>query len=126
MGIAKPPGVESDGYMSAKWDELAAGRDLAQADAPTLAFLCRWHKVYDRAVEEMEGFGGQTAYTAESGDLRALPQIATLKAASAEIRALDRQLGGRAAPAAGQERKATALEVIQGRRDRKARAAGQG
>ena len=126
MALRKPPEVAADAYKSAKWAELVRGRAFGPADAPALALLCQWHKVAAQATEELEGFGGQTAYTTESGELRAFPQVATLKAASAEIRALRRQLGLEGAAPASQERKATALEVIRGSRDRKARAAGQG
>ena len=34
MPITKPPGIESDAFKSAKWDELTQGREFAQSDAP--------------------------------------------------------------------------------------------
>ena len=91
--LSKPPGVESDEYKSAKWDELTRGRAFAQSDAPALALLCQWYKIAATAQDEMDSFGGQTAYTNEMGDLKAFPQIGTLKTASAEIRQLNKQLG---------------------------------
>lgn len=93
MLVEKPASVASDAYKSAKWDELTAGRDFDRSAAPALALLCQWHKVAARAVEELDSFGGQTAYTDEVGDLRSFPQIATLKTASGEIRQLTAQLG---------------------------------
>ena len=32
MTITKPPGIESDAFKSAKWDELTNDRTFAQAD----------------------------------------------------------------------------------------------
>ena len=88
MRLRKPAAVENDPYKSAKWDELTAGDDFDRSAAPALALLCQWHKVAAQAVEELDSFGGQTAYTDEVGDLRSFPQIATLKTASGEIRQL--------------------------------------
>lgn len=45
MQIAKPPGIESDAFKSAKWDELTAGRSFSQSDAPALSLLCQWYKI---------------------------------------------------------------------------------
>lgn len=92
MKIKKPPGIESDAFKSAKWDELTQGRSFAQSDAPTLGLLCQWYKIVDQAQTELDEFGSQTAYANEMGDLKAFPQISTLKTASAEIRQLNKQL----------------------------------
>ena len=83
MPITKPPGIESDAFKSAKWDELTQGREFAQSDAPALSLLCQWYKIADTAQDELDGFGGQTAYSNDMGDLKAFPQISTLKTASA-------------------------------------------
>ena len=91
--LAKPPGIESDAFKSAKWDEITAGRDFAPSDAPTLALLCQWHKVAQQAMDELDSFGSQTAYQNDMGDLKSFPQIGTLKTCSAEIRQLNKQLG---------------------------------
>ena len=126
--LPKPPSVANDEFKSAKWDELTAGRDFSPADAPSLSLLCQWYKLAQQAMDELDGFGSQTAYQNDVGDLKAFPQIGTLKQCSNEIRQLNKQLGicdqhqQREEP----QRKATTLEIIQGRRDRKARAAGQG
>lgn len=89
----KPPAVASDEFKSAKWDELTRGRRFTEADAPVLALLCQWYKIVAQATDELDSFGSQTAYTNDMGDLKAFPQIATLKTASAEIRQLNKQLG---------------------------------
>ena len=116
--LTKPPGVESDEYKSAKWDELTRGREFAQSDAPALALLCQWYKIAATAQDELDSFGGQTAYTNEIGDLKAFPQIGTLKTASAEIRQLNKQLGicDTHEEADGGSSKATVLSFVSGRR----------
>lgn len=93
MPVMKPPQVENDAFKSAKWDELTCGRSFEQSDAPTLALLCQWHKIAQLAQDELDNFGEQTAYSNDMGDLKAFPQIGTLKTASAEIRQLNKQLG---------------------------------
>lgn len=55
MQIAKPPGIESDAFKSAKWDELTQGRGLAQSEAPALSLLCQWYKIADTAQDELSG-----------------------------------------------------------------------
>ena len=93
MTITKPPGIESDAFKSAKWDELTHGRTFTQSDAPALSLLCHWYKIAETAQDELDSFGWQTAYNNDMGDLKAFPQIGTLKTASAEIRQLNKQLG---------------------------------
>ena len=91
--LTKPESVAADPFKSAKWDELTRGRSFGQSDAPALSLLCQWHKVAHQAMDELDSFGGNTAYQNDMGDLKAFPQIGTLKTASAEIRQLNRQLG---------------------------------
>lgn len=91
--LEKPESVAADAFKSAKWDELTRGRRFEQSDAPALALLCQWHKVAQQAMDELDSFGGNTAYQNDMGDLKAFPQIGTLKTASAEIRQLNKQLG---------------------------------
>lgn len=55
MPITKPPGIESDAFKSAKWDELTQGREFAQSDAPALSLLCQWYKIADTAQDELSG-----------------------------------------------------------------------
>ena len=93
MTLTKPPGIESDAFKSAKWDELTEGRDFAPSDAPALSLLCQWYKLAQQAMDELDNFGSQTAYQNDMGDLKSFPQIGTLKTCSTEIRQLNNQLG---------------------------------
>lgn len=94
MILEKPSSVADSPYRSAKWDELTEGREFSKSDVPLLALLCQWYEVNDTALEEIE-MGGelQTAYTTNIGELKPLPQLATMARASGEIRALSKQLG---------------------------------
>lgn len=126
MALTKPPSVEADPFKSAKWDELTAGRRFRQSDAPALSLLCQWYKIAETAMDELDGFGGQTAYSNDMGDLKQFPQIQTLKTASAEIRQLNKQLGidDEAEPEAAHGG-ADVLSIVSGRRaERRSRAAG--
>jgi phage terminase small subunit len=93
MPLAKPPNIANDPFKSAKWDELTAGRSFTTSDAPALALLCQWYKLAQQAMDELDNFGSQTAYQNDMGDLKAFPQIGTLKQCSNEIRQLNKQLG---------------------------------
>ena len=85
MPTTKPPGIESDPFKSAKWNELTQGREFARSDAPALSLLCHWYKIAETAQEELNNFGGQTAYSNDMGNLKASPQIGTLKTASERL-----------------------------------------
>lgn len=92
--LAKPANIENDAFRSAKWDELTAGHDFSQADAPTLALLVSWYQVIEQCIEDIGANGGvQVAYQNDMGDIKALLQLSTMKQASAEIRAINKQLG---------------------------------
>ena len=95
MNIIKPDAIAVDPFKSSKWDELTEGRAFAQSDIPPLTLLCQWYAVVERCMADLD-FGGnlpQVAYQNDIGDLKAMPQLATMKQASAEIRALNKQLG---------------------------------
>lgn len=49
--LAKPVNIENDAFRSAKWDELTAGRDFSQSDAPTLALLVSWYQVIEQCMD---------------------------------------------------------------------------
>ena len=55
MPLAKPPGIESDPFKSAKWNELTQGRELARSSAPQLSMLHQWYKITETAKEELGG-----------------------------------------------------------------------
>lgn len=55
MPITKPPGIESNPFKSAKWDELTQGREFARSSAPQLSMLYQWYKITETAKEELSG-----------------------------------------------------------------------
>ena len=55
--LTRPANVESDPFRSAKWDELTAGRDFSQADAPTLALLVSWYQVIEQCMDDIGANG---------------------------------------------------------------------
>ena len=91
--LGKPAEIASDEFQSRKWDELTAGREFSESDIPDLMTLCSWYAVLDQCMREIN-VGGATkvVYENEKGDLKPMPQIATMKQASAEIRALRKSL----------------------------------
>ena len=116
----KPYQIEHNDFMSAKWDELTSCHKFNESDAPALALLCQWYAVVDKCMDDLDYQGSiQVAYQNNLGDLKALPQLSTLKQASAEIRALNKQLGinDEATP---QETRISPLYVIQKNRQSKA------
>lgn len=129
MALTKPASVENDAFKSAKWDEITAGREFRKSDAPTLALLTQWYKIVQQAQDELDNFGSNTAYTNEMGDLKAFPQIATLKTASGEIRQINKQLGVYdSVEEVKTQAPLSTLEIIQNRRRKKcnvARACGE-
>lgn len=126
MSIEKPLAIAASEFKSSKWDELTAGREFSQSDIPSLELLCHWYAVVARCMDDMDVGGDvMVAYTNATDDIKAVPQIGVLKQASAEIRALNKQLGiNDQAPVRQPEaRKETTLNVIKFRREEKARAA---
>ena len=93
MAIEKPSSIEKSPFRSKKWDELVNGRDFQPSHAPILATLCYWYEVLETCMNDLD-IGGeiQVAYSNDMGDVKELPQVGTMKKASAEIRALSKQL----------------------------------
>lgn len=123
MSLRKPPSIASDPFRSAKWNELTRGREFRKSDVPALVLLVQWYQVVDQCIEDMSANGGvQVAYSNDMGDIKALPQIATMKQASAEIRQLNKQLGinDRRAPQEEQTQNATVFQLVSGRRKKRA------
>lgn len=125
-GVSKPASVARDPFKSAKWDELTAGRRFRSSDVPTLTLLVQWHAIVNRCIEDMDEAHGQVAYSNDMSDLKALPQIGIMKQASAEIRALNKQLGINDEADGGEAvDEGSVLTLVQGnRKDRRARATG--
>lgn len=125
MPIRKPNTIASDPFKSAKWDEITEGRTFTTSHIPMLTLLVQWHAVVERCIEDMDDANGQVAYQNEAGDLKALPQISTMKQASAEIRQLNKQLGiadGASAKGGGSGR-ARVIELAKSGRAERARRA---
>ena len=92
--MEKPDSVASNPVKSRKWDELTAGRTFRQSDVPLLELLCQWHAVMAKCMEDLDYDGEiNVAYQNNLGDIKAMPQLAVMKQASAEIRAISKQLG---------------------------------
>lgn len=125
-GAPKPASVARDPFKSAKWDELTAGRRFRPSDVPTLTLLVQWHAIVNRCIEDMDEAHGQVAYSNDMSGLKALPQIGIMKQASAEIRALNKQLGINDEADGGEAvGEGSVLTLVQGnRKDRRARATG--
>ncbi|MGN0056465.1 MAG: P27 family phage terminase small subunit [Atopobiaceae bacterium] len=129
--LTKPPSIRSDPWRSRKWNEIVRGRDFAPSDAPTIALLVCWYQVVEQCMDDIGSNGGvQVVYQNDMGDIRALPELSTMKQASAEIRALNRQLGiddtARGAAKRPSGGGAELLQLVQrDRADKSARAAGE-
>lgn len=118
--LTKPKSVRDDPYRSRKWNELVRGRQFRPSDVPALTLLVQWYQVVDQCIEDMSVNGGiQVAFSNDMGDIKALPQISTMKQASAEIRQLNKQLGindGRDSDAEGDDDgQADVLTLVVGR-----------
>lgn len=119
--LKKPASIAVNEFKSHKWDELVAGRSFKEADIPTLCLLCNWYAVIERCTSDLD-YGDnlpQVAYQNEMGDIKAMPQLSVMKQASAEIRALNKQLGIED-EATITPIKETKLHVIQTRRAQRA------
>lgn len=122
--LVKPANIENDAFRSAKWDELTKSRNFSQSDAPALSLLCQWYAVVERCMGDLDFGDGlpQVAYQNDMGDIKAMPQLSTMKQASAEIRALNKQLGinDEAKKTNANTQKASVLQLVIGDRQRKA------
>ena len=86
MALAKPASISNNAFKSAKWDEITAGRNFKKTDVPTLTLLCQWYAVVEQCMFDItDGDEVQVAYSNSLGDIKACPQISTMKQASAEI-----------------------------------------
>lgn len=118
MSLEKPSSIERNEFKSQKWDEITKGRNFPESAIPTLAMLCHWYAVVEKCMDDVTyGDEIQVAYSNEDGDVKALPQLTTLKQASAEIRAINKQLGiVDQLPAEQPKKRETPLNVIQSNR----------
>ncbi len=94
MALKKPASIKASSFKSAKWDEITAGRNFQKSDIPTITLLCQWYAVIERCIYDIDEDGDpRVAYMNDIGDIKSMPQISVMKQASAEIRALNKQLG---------------------------------
>lgn len=115
--LRKPPSVSSNFFKSKKWDEITSARTFSKSDIPNLEMLCQWYAVVQKCIDDMTvGDDIQVAYTNDYEDLKAMPQIGMMKQASAEIRALNKQLGINDQPDEKPEAQVTPLVLIQANR----------
>lgn len=94
MALRKPESISASDFKSAKWDEITKDKNFSDADIPVIALLCQWYEVVEKCIEELNETGTlQVAFKNQLGDIKECPQLSTMKKASAEIRALNKQLG---------------------------------
>lgn len=124
--LEKPPSIANDPFKSAKWDEITAGRKFEESDVPTLVLLVQWHAVVQKCIDDLDAFG-EVVYENKMGDIKSLPQLSSMKQASAEIRALNKQLGINDEVKPQEKTKGGVISVIsQNRANRSARAKNTG
>ena len=124
--LRKPKSIAASKQKRQLWNEITRDRDFSPEDVPSLVLLVQWHAIVERCVADMtDGDEVSVAFYNKLGDIKAIPQIDTLKKASAEIRALNKQLGINDQPEAKQAttEKADVLSLIVGNRADKAAAA---
>ena len=124
--LRKPKSIAASKQKRRLWNEITRDRDFSPEDVPSLVLLVQWHAIVERCVADMtDGDDVSVAFYNKLGDIKAIPQIDTLKKASAEIRALNKQLGINDQPEAKQvtTEKANVLALVVGNRADKAAAA---
>ena len=126
-GLKKPESIKADEWKAKKWDELVKGRAFTTVDIPTLTMLVQWYAVLERCITDISEAEGSVAYENKIGDYKPLPQIGVMKQASAEIRALNKQLGiadGKdVATTPAQGKTSSVLRLVQTRRQERKHAA---
>lgn len=122
MSLQKPASIAENPFKSAKWDELTQGREFQPSDAPVIALLCQWYEVVAKCEEELYASGElRVSFKNNMGDIKPLPQLKTIKDASAEIRAINKQLGIRDEVSQSEQKpKETKIYAIQTKRRAKA------
>ena len=129
MKLKKPAYIAENPIMSEKWDEITKNPHLEEKHITAIEQLCFWYAVLRKCQEDITENGDiQVAYINKIDDIKAMPQMSSVKQASAEIRALNKQLGLLAEieeerVEKKKEKNDTPLTVIRGRRQRKANAA---
>lgn len=95
--LNKPESVARNKFRSEMWDEIVSEGGYTQADALIISLLCYWYEILETCMSEIDfGEDGlQVAYENNMKDIKEVPQIGTIKKATVEIRALERELAAR-------------------------------
>ncbi len=118
-----PNGIDTED-AKAVWNELFENVHLHAAQVPQAVMLVTWELVARQCVSDITGNGDvQVAYSPDGAKLEQLPQVATLKQASAEIRALSKALGVDKQLATVANEGKSVIQLVKADRDRKARRA---
>jgi len=118
--LDKPPYIANDVVKSSIWDEITASRDFKTLERPLLEAFCEQYSIVQRCIEDRSEANGIVAYTNDLSDIKELPQIKTLNAATDQLRKLAKALGiaeiEETTPA---KKKETKLYVIQTNREKR-------
>lgn len=93
MALDAPKDIEQDPFKYKKWQEITGEREFTESETPFLCTLIEWYRIIQQCTDDMADAGGHVAYQNDVGDIKALPQIAIMRQASAEIRQLNKLLG---------------------------------
>lgn len=88
------PGIIADSpFKINKWQELTNGAAVNPLAVPQLVMLVNWYAILEQCIRDISD-GGEThvAYVNDHDDVKPMPQIAIMKQASSEIRALTKLL----------------------------------
>lgn len=125
MPLTKPQRVTNNPIMSDKWDEITEGREFDPIHSTTIEALCFWYAVLATCQEDVIFEDGlHVAFANDYGDIKSMPQLATAKQATDQIRQLQKQLGinDEVKSTETAKPKETALYVIQTNRQARAKA----
>lgn len=88
-----PEIIADDEYKVSKWQELTNGAVVNPLAVPQLVMLVNWYAILEQCIRDISD-GGEThvAYVNDHDDVKPMPQIAIMKQASSEIRALTKLL----------------------------------
>lgn len=89
-----PEIIAADPFKRQLWEALTKDCQVQPEAVGVLSTLIYWRAIQEQCMRDISGDDGQThvAYVNDQGDVRAMPQLATLKQASTEIRALEKRL----------------------------------
>lgn len=122
--LKKPPSVAKNKFKSKKWDELIKNYSFTEKNIPALELLCHWYAVMDSCLDATTQEDKVKATCRSSqGEIRPDPRLAIIKQAYTEIRALHEQLKINDEVTPQTAKVVSVLNVIQGKREQKAKVA---